>query len=458
MPASDRSARSASPLARLPVYYGWVVVAVAFVTMAIGVNTRTAFSLLYPQILDEFGWDRGVTAAVFSVGFLSSILISPFIGLAMDRFGPRIVIPVGVISLASGLTLATVASTPLQLYLTLGVLVVGGAVLLSYNGHSFFLPFWFVRRRGLAIGIAFSGVGVGSIILFPWVQRIIESSGWREACWTMAILLVVVLLPLNFLLQRRRPEDLGLRPDGDPDPTQPGAEQPGPDNIVNQAWAATDWHVFLAMRTRPFWWLFLAYVTGLYAWYAVQVHQIKYLVEGGFSPEQAALALGFVGLSGIAGQISIGHLSDRIGREWAWSISAMGFVICYLLLLLLNHYPSSALMYLMAASQGLLGYGMASVYGAMPAELFQSRRYGPIFGMYGVAAGLGAGGGPWVTGLLHDRFGTYTQAFWLAIAASVVSAICVWFAAPRKVRLVAGQAARRGRVAMSAPEGGGADS
>ena len=131
------------------------------------------------------------------------------------------------------------------------------------------------------------------------------------------------------------------------------------------------------MRTRPFWWLFLAYVTGLYSWYGVQVHQIKFLVDGGFTSEQAAFALGLVGLSGIAGQISIGHLSDRIGRELAWTISAMGFVICYLLLLLLDHYPSTALMYLMAASQGLLGYGMASVYGAMPAELFQSRRYGP---------------------------------------------------------------------------------
>ena len=133
--------RTVSPLARLPVYYGWIVVAVAFVTMAIGVNTRTSFSLLFPAILAEFGWERGVTAGAFSIGFVASMLISPFVGALMDRFGPRFVIPAGVVLVSSGLALATLATRPLHLYLTLGVLVVGASVLLSYIGHSFFLPF-----------------------------------------------------------------------------------------------------------------------------------------------------------------------------------------------------------------------------------------------------------------------------------------------------------------------------
>lgn len=431
---------------RFPVYYGWVVVAVAFVTMAIGTNTRTAFSLLFPPILEEFGWDRGVTAATFSIGFLTSMLISPFIGALMDRFGPRYVIPAGILLVSAGLILATMATTPLHLYVTLGALVVGVTVLLSYIGHSFFLPFWFVRNRGLAIGIAFSGVGVGSIFFFPWLQDIIGVEGWREACWAMAVLLLVVLLPLNLLLQRRHPGDLGLEPDGDVSGGHGETREAALDNVVNQAWASTEWTVGLAMRTAPFWWLFFAYVTGFYAWYAVQVHQTKYLVDSGFAVEQAAFALGFAGLSGVVGQISIGHLSDRVGREWAWMISAMGFVICYLLLLVMKQYPSQLLMYLMVASQGLLGYGMSSVYGAMPAELFQGKRYGSIFGMFGVAAGIGSSCGPWVTGLIYDRTGSYTQAFWLALALSLVSIVCVWLAAPRKVRLVAGQAARRARA------------
>ena len=111
---------------RLPFFYGWIVVAAGFVTMAIGVNARTAFSLLFPPILDEFGWDRGVTAGAFSFGFLVSALLSPLVGRLMDRRGPRVVIELGVTVMAIGLMLAPLVSRPWHLYATLGVLVGGG--------------------------------------------------------------------------------------------------------------------------------------------------------------------------------------------------------------------------------------------------------------------------------------------------------------------------------------------
>src|SRR5438093_7751833 len=199
---------------RLRVFYGWVIVAVVFVTMAVGVNARTAFSLLFPPILDEFGWDRGVTAGAFSFGFLVSAIVSPFVGRLMDRRGPRLVIEMGVVLMAAGLMVAPLVRQPWHLYATLGVLVGGGANCLGYTGQSLFLPNWFVRRRGLAMSVAFSGVGVGSILVLPWLQALIGRAGWRAACWTLGLLVVALLAPLNLLLQRR-PEDLGLMPDGD---------------------------------------------------------------------------------------------------------------------------------------------------------------------------------------------------------------------------------------------------
>jgi len=84
---------------RLPFFYGWVLVGVSFVTMAVGVNARTAFSLLYPPILGEFGWDRGVTAGAFSFGFLLSALITPIVGRLIDRRGPRLVVEAGVVTM-----------------------------------------------------------------------------------------------------------------------------------------------------------------------------------------------------------------------------------------------------------------------------------------------------------------------------------------------------------------------
>jgi MFS family permease len=203
---------------RLRFFYGWIIIAVTFVTMAIGVNARTSFSLFFPPIIDEFGWERGVTAGAFSFGFLVSAAVSPLIGRTMDRFGPRTVMELGVALMAAGLLLAPLTTQPWHLYLTIGVMVGAGSVCLGYSGQSQFLPNWFNRRRGLAIGLAFAGVGVGSITLLPWVQHMIEHTGWRTACTAMGIMVLVVLAPINLLL-RKRPQDLGLEPDGDAAPT-----------------------------------------------------------------------------------------------------------------------------------------------------------------------------------------------------------------------------------------------
>jgi MFS family permease len=214
------------------------------------------------------------------------------------------------------------------------------------------------------------------------------------------------------------------------------------DNVVDHAWVATDWTLARAMKTARFWWYFVASVSFLYAWYAVQVHQTKYLSEIGFPLDVAAYALGLVGLTGSVGQIALGHLSDRIGREWIWTISAAGFALCYVLLLVMQQYPTPLLLYLMVAAQGLLGYGMASVSSAILLELFQGKQYGAIAGILSAVSSLGAGLGPWITGVLYDRTGSYTIAFWLGMVLSLVSLVCIWFVAPRKVRVVAGQIAR----------------
>ncbi len=425
---------------RLRFFYGWIIVAVVFVTMGIGVNVRTAFSLLFPPILDEFGWDRGVTAGAFSFGFLISAALSPSLGKLMDRRGPRFVLEMGILIMAAGLLLAPLTKQPWHLYATLGVLVGGGSVTLGYTGQSLFLPNWFARRRGLALSIAFSGVGVGSILLLPWLQSLIQRAGWRAACWAMAVLVLGLLVPLNLLL-RRRPEDLGLRADGDSAPHGPVASAV-PANVVDTAWVSVDWTLARAIRTARFWWIMLGYFTGLFAWYAVQVHQTKYLIEIGFSPTYAAWALGAVSLAGIPGQIALGHLSDRIGREWVWTVGSLGFGICYLALLLLEHSPTNGLLYLMVISQGMLGYGLTSVVGAIPAEIFQGRHYGTIFGTLMLASIGGGATGPWLTGVVHDMTGSYTLAFWIAVGCTVVSGAAIWFASPRKVRVVAGRVGR----------------
>ena len=194
-----------------------------------------------------------------------------------------------------------------------------------------------------------------------------------------------------------------------------------------------------AVRTPRFWWISLGYFCGLYIWYAVQVHQTKYLLDIGFSSGIAVWALGVVSLLGIPGQILLGHLSDRVGREWIWTASGLGFAICFAALIALAHVPTLSLLFVMVAAQGALGYGVTSIMGAVVLEIFEGKHYGSIFGTLMLSALAGGAAGPWVTGALHDIYGNYTIAFLIGIGVSALSAATIWLAGPGKGRAVAGQ-------------------
>ena len=139
------------------------------------------------------------------------------------------------------------------------------------------------------------------------------------------------------------------------------------------------------------------------------------------------------------GQIALGQLSDRIGREPVWAIGSLGFVGTYVALLALPSFPSPLLLWTMVLLQGALGYGVTSVFGAIPAEIFEGRHYGSIFGTLALASIAGGAVGPWLGGLIHDATGSYAIAFWIAIGASVLSIVAIYRAAPGKVRAVAGR-------------------
>jgi MFS family permease len=186
----------------------------------------------------------------------------------------------------------------------------------------------------------------------------------------------------------------------------------------------------------------IGYFCALIAWYAVQVHQTKYLVETGFTPLMAAWSLGIVSVAGIPGQIILGGLSDRVGREWVWTAGCAGFAICYAALIALEYWPTAGLLYLMVISQGFLGYALTSVMGPIVVEIFEGPHYGAIFGTITVALLGGGAAGPWMGGFVHDLTGSYDLAFMLAIACCAVSAVAIWIAAPRKVRLVPGRVRR----------------
>jgi MFS family permease len=149
--------------------------------------------------------------------------------------------------------------------------------------------------------------------------------------------------------------------------------------------------------------------------------------------------LGIVSVVAIPGQIALGGLSDRVGREWVWTIACCGFAVCYAALIALENTPSYGLLYLMVISQGFLGYAVTSVMGPIVAEIFEGPHYGTIFGAMTVALTGGGAVAPWAAGVIHDATGSYRLAWALAIACCVVSVAAIWIAAPRKVRVVPGR-------------------
>jgi MFS family permease len=143
-------------------------------------------------------------------------------------------------------------------------------------------------------------------------------------------------------------------------------------------------------------------------------------------------------MASIPGQIVLGALSDRIGREIVWALSCAGFAICYAALLLLAAQPSQPLLWVMVLSQGLLGYAFTAIMGPAVAEIFEGPHFGAVFSLLMVSLIFGGALGPLVTGLLYDWTGNYRIAFVLGIVLSVVCAAALWLASPRKVRVVAG--------------------
>ena len=271
--------------------------------------------------------------------------------------------------------LATLSRQPWHIYATLGVLVGAGSICLGFTGQSLFLPSWFVRRRGLALSIAFSGVGVGSIVLLPWLQTIIEGAGWRAACWTLGILVLGCW--------RRSTSCCGAGRRSSACSRTATARQPSSDalagrgNIVDHAWVATDW-TLAAPSARAI----LVARGGLFrrAVHLVRGPGASDEISGGdrlqlaWRPGRSA-----PGLVGIPGQITLGQLSDRMGRELVWAVGCLDSPYLWGLLLLPDR-PSRPLLYVMVLAQGLAGLWHHPGLGAIPSELFEGRHYGAIFG------------------------------------------------------------------------------
>ncbi|MBC7253392.1 MAG: MFS transporter [Actinobacteria bacterium] len=460
------------------LYYGWVVVAVAFLAMFVNYGVRSTQTVLIKGFSSELDIGRAAASLPFTVSVLVYAFLAPLTGRLVDRFGPRWVMACGALLSGVGLWLCSRAHSLWALTFFFGFVfgVGGNGVGLVPSNTS--VAMWFRRRLGLALGMATMGIGFGTMIL-PRLTGLVQAhSGWRASFQFLGYVALALTVPVLLFLKRgagkgEEPEEesaSGLA--GGKGVGMPAAQDeplfarenseghvvgegsfPSVSGMVRrkgeaERYAASDTrgsrkgpgvgagtrgervedggeHGGLtlgeAFRTASFWYLFLGFVLIVVALYGIMVHQVPYATDRGISREWAEWSVFLYGATSILGRVFFGRLSDRT-REKKNALYPACFILAASIFLLLTADRPWLLM-LFAA---VFGFGFAAygpVIPAVCAEVFGKGSMGAIFGAVTTGGALGGAFGPVLTGFIFDRTGGYVGAWILALACVAVSTL-----------------------------------
>lgn len=396
---------------------------VTCVTLALVYGVWYSYSVFLVALLREFGWSRSLLAGAFSVFALVHGGLSPVLGWIGDRLGPRRLVIAGGLILGAALVGDGMISRPWHLYLTFGVLTATGVATAGWVPAVVLVQGWFPQRRGLALGIAGSGIGMGIFLVVPLCQLLIDGVGWRGTFRTVGGLLALWVVPATLAVVRDPPaSSFTLAPSAGPrretaslHPAPPPAD-PGEATLP------------AALRSWPFWLFAGTHFLGSFCTQMLLVHQVAYLVDHAIPALVAASVASTVGISSIVGKTGGGWLSDRLGREMVYTLGMMCLVSSVGALGLIALAPAVPLAYLYSVLIGL-GYPVtASLMPAVVGDRFRGRHFGSIFGVLQLFNALGGASGPWVAGRLFDVTGSYRLAFIASVGAAVAATGALWMA------------------------------
>ncbi len=369
---------------------------------------RGVYAVFYVALFQAFGWSRGVTATALSISVLVEGVSMPLAGLLVDRWGSRKTLVSGGLLLAAGLACSGTVSSLWQLYLWVGVVTALGLGFMGMVPHVAIIAREFSKRRGLAMGLAWSGGGLGIAALLPVAQLLVDVWGWRLAYVGMGVLaFLLVVVPSVVLMPRDRPAP--------------------PKTDARNAAAAGDWTVLEALTSTMFWLLFVSRIVASMGNQIITNHQVAHAVDIGYTPLFAASVLGLMGLFSIFGRVLFGYLTDVLSHQMVYTlvqvVSSAG-----ILALVWADSPThpALLLYVYAVCYGLGQGSRALVLSAISADVFLGRNFGAIYGYFTMSIGIGGAVGIWLGGFLHDVFGNYTVPFMIAFGNFMVSILMVW--------------------------------
>ena len=381
-------------------------------------GAQYSFGVFLAALLEEFHWSRASLAGVFSLYAFMYPMIGSLAGQLTDRVGPRIVLSVGGCLLCCAMVGMAFVTQLWQPYVLYGI-VAGIGMSAAYVPCNATVVRWFVAHRGLAVGVAMSGASAGTFVVPLVAQALVGSVGWRAAYVTFGIVVAVTLL-LVAPLMRRDPESLGLSPDGRPQPARGVSAEP------------RAWPLSRALRSRVFWILAATFSLTWVPVFIPLVHLVPFARDLGHSPMTAAWVVSTLGVGAIAGRLTMGVVSDRLGRVPSLRVALVvqaGACLAFL--------ATHGLVSLLIAS-AFYGFGYAAVSTLFPplvTDFFGRAHAGSIVGaLFAVAGSLG-GLGPWIAGVLYDATGGYASTWALCAALNAGAFVVLTLARPPARRL-----------------------
>ena len=409
---ADRRVVTRPPSGKKPLLgAAFFVLFLCFALNMLGRGVADSYIVFLLPLSGEFGWSRAQVSSVYSVYLVVTGLAGPMTGVLFDRWGPRVVYPLGVLSLGVGCFLASRLSQLWQFYLCIGVL---GGIAVSALGMipaSSLIRRWYSGNVTTAIAIAYAGMGSGALVMAPLAQHLIASQGWRET-WRWMGMVLLAVLPLVALLPWKRLA--AGHPDIVPRPAGHAGKAPQP-----RRWGSV-------LRSREYWALVQVFFFTALAMHNVIVQIVAYLVDVGFRPLEAATAFGLQGLLSVVGMISAGWLSDRIGYR-ATATTSFAFTFAGVVLLaMLALVPVHAALYGFVLVFGLSQGARGPIVSSLASKIFHGPGFATIFGTIFMWMSIGSGLGSLASGLLHDWTGGYVASFTLSLACIVLAALPFW--------------------------------
>jgi predicted MFS family arabinose efflux permease len=399
-------------MARRSIHYAWVVALVTFVILLVTAGVRATPGVLMVSLEREFGWSRAVISSAVAINIALFGLIGPFAASVMDRWGVRRVILGALALLSASVALTTQMQSQWQLTLLWGVLVGTGTGVTSMVLAAIIANRWFDERRGLVLGVLSAGNATGQLIFLPSLARMVESQGWRAAALLVAGAAAVVFV-IVLIFMRDRPEDLRLRPYGQP-----------ADAVVRRSTALTPLPALaLASRTRAFWLLAgTFFVCGASTNGLIGTHLIAACHDYGIHEVQSAQLLAMMGIFDIVGTTASGWLTDRYSsRHLLFGYYTLRGISLLFLPLTLQNGASSLIVF--AVFYGLDWIATVPPTVRLTSEAFGRENTGVIYGWISASHQLGASAAAFGAGAIRTMLGDYQVAFWTAGVLCVVAGL-----------------------------------